>query len=63
MIDPTPSHTVLLQRGALIIDNLANVEALAQVMNTGASCTLIVGAIKHVRGTCGPSRIFAMCEG
>ncbi len=60
--DPWYSHTVLLQRGVLIIDNLANADALAQVMKGGASCTIIVGAIKHVRGTGGPSRVFAMCE-
>lgn len=26
------------------------------------SCTLIVGAPKHVRGTGGPSRVLAMCR-
>jgi kynurenine formamidase len=26
------------------------------------SCTLIVGAPKHVRGSGGPSRVIALCE-
>ena len=60
--DPWYSHTVLLQRDVLIIDNLANVQELADVMNDGAGCTLVVGALKHVRGTGGFSRVFAMCE-
>ena len=56
------SHTVLMQRGVLFVENLAEVNELAEVMNAGAACTLIVGAPKHVRGTGGPSRAFAMCE-
>ena len=61
-INPWYSHTVLMQRGVLFVENLANVNQLATVMNRGATCTIIIGAPKHVRGTGGPSRVFAMCE-
>ena len=56
------SHSVLMQRGVLFLENLANVDQLAMQMNNGESCTVIIGAPKHVRGTGGPSRVFAMCE-
>lgn len=56
------SHTALMQRGVLFLENLAELDELASVMNKGASCTIVIGAPKHVRGTGGPSRVFAMCE-
>ena len=60
--DAWHSHTVLMQRGVLFVENLAKVDELATTMNNGARCTLVIGAPKHVRGTGGPSRVFAMCE-
>ena len=60
--NPWYSHTVLMQRGVLFVENLAYVDKLANVINDGATCTLIIGAPKHIRGTGGPSRVFAMCE-
>ena len=56
------SHTRLFQRGALLLENVANISELAAAMNGGATCNLVVGAPKHVRGTGGPSRVFAFCE-
>ncbi len=56
------SHTVLFQRGVLILENMSNLDELAMAMNAGAECQLVVGAPRTVRGTGGPSRVFAMCE-
>ncbi len=54
------SHVVGLQRGWKFVENAANLGELA--MAKPGSCTIIVGAPKHIRGTGGPSRVLAMCE-
>lgn len=54
------AHMRLMQRGLKFVENAANLGQLA-VARPG-SCTLIIGAPKHVRGTGGPSRVLAMCE-
>ncbi len=54
------AHVRLLQRGLKFVENAANLGLLAQAR--ADSCTLVVGAPKHVRGTGGPSRLLAMCE-
>ena len=53
-------HVRGLQRGWQFVENATNLGQLA--MANPGSCTLIVGAPKHVRGTGGPSRVLAMCE-
>ena len=58
--DSWHAHVRLLQRGLKFVENGANLGQLAQAK--ADSCTLIVGAPKHVRGTGGPSRLLAMCE-
>ena len=55
------SHTKLFQRGVLILENVANLDQLSMVPDPH-SCKLVVGAPKHVRGTGGPSRVFALCD-
>ncbi len=59
-IDSWHAHVRLLQRGLKFVENAANLGQL--VMAKADSCTLVVGAPKHVRGTGGPSRVLAMCE-
>ena len=54
------AHVRLLQRGTKFVENAANLGQLA--MAAADSCTLVVGAPKHVRGTGGPSRVMAICE-
>jgi kynurenine formamidase len=54
------AHVRGLQRGWLFVENATNLGQLA--MAKAGSCTLIVGALKHVRGTGGPSRVLAMCR-
>jgi kynurenine formamidase len=54
------AHRRGLQRGWKYVENAANLGQLA--MAKAGSCTLIVGAPKHVRGTGGPSRVLAICE-
>jgi len=54
------AHVRGLQRGWIFVENATNLGQLA--MAKPNSCTLIVGALKHVRGTGGPSRVLAMCE-
>jgi len=53
-------HKRGLQRGWKYVENAANLGQLA--MAKPGSCTLIVGALKHVRGTGGPARVIALCE-
>ena len=53
------AHVRLLQRGVLFVENATN---LGQVAMTG-DCTVVIGAPKHVRGTGGPSRVLAICNG
>ena len=54
------AHVRLLQRNLLFVENAANLGQLAQAKQ--GSCTLVVGAPKHVGGTGGPSRVIAICE-
>lgn len=54
------AHVRGLQRGWLFVENAANLGQLALARR--GSCTLIVGAPKHTRGTGGPSRVLAMCR-
>lgn len=54
------AHVKGLQRGWLFVENAANLGQLA--LARPGTCTLIVGAPKHVRGTGGPSRVLAMCQ-
>ena len=55
-----PAHVRGLQRGWKLLENLANTELLAQARP--GSCTLFVGALKHVGGSGGAARVFAQCE-
>jgi kynurenine formamidase len=50
------AHAQLLQRDIKFVENATNLDQL-----TG-NCNLFVGAIKHVRGTGGASRVIALCE-
>jgi kynurenine formamidase len=54
------AHVHGLQRGWKFVENATNQGQLAQT--NVETCTLFVGAPKHVRGTGGPSRVLAMCE-
>lgn len=54
------AHVRLLQRGLKFVENATNLGQLA--LAKPGSCTLVVGAPKHTRGTGGPSRVLAMCE-
>ena len=56
------AHVRLLQRNLLFVENAANLDLLATVRNP-KDCLLSVGAPKHVRGTGGPSRVMAICNG
>ncbi len=57
-----PAHVRLYQRDILIVENLANLSALAAAVGTSRACSLVVGATKHVGGTGGPARVVAVCE-
>ena len=52
------AHVRLLQRGVKFVENATNLDQLA----AAGSCTAVVGAPKHMRGTGGPSRVLAICE-
>lgn len=54
------AHVRLLQRGVKFVENGTNLDQLATARP--GSCTLVVGVLKHVRGTGGPSRVLALCE-
>ncbi len=54
------AHVNGLQRGWKLVENGTNQGQLA--MAKPDSCTLVVGAPKHVRGTGGPSRVLALCD-
>jgi kynurenine formamidase len=54
------AHVRGLQRGWKFVENATNLGQLS--LAKPDSCTLIVGAPKHIRGTGGPSRVLAMCE-
>jgi kynurenine formamidase len=51
-------HVRLLQRGVKFVENATNLDQLA----AAGTCTAVVGAPKHMRGTGGPSRVLAICE-
>jgi kynurenine formamidase len=55
-----PAHVRLYQRDILIVENLANVDKLAE--KADGSCALMVGALKHIGGTGGPARVMAVCQ-
>lgn len=57
--DSWHAHVRLLQRGLIFVENATNLGQVAMA----DSCTIMIGAPKHVRGTGGPSRVLAMCEG
>ncbi len=54
------AHVRLLQRGVKFIENATGLDQLAAA--SPGSCTVVVGAPKHVRGTGGSSRVLALCE-
>jgi hypothetical protein len=49
----------LLQRDLKFVENATNLDMVA---NATGTCSIFVGAIKHVRGTGGASRVVALCE-
>jgi kynurenine formamidase len=53
-------HVRGLQRGWKFVENATNLHRLREARP--GSCTLVVGAPKHVAGSGGPSRVFALCE-
>jgi kynurenine formamidase len=55
-----PLHVRGLQRGWIILENVSNTGMLAQAKPD--SCQLVVGALKHVGGSGGAARVFALCE-
>lgn len=55
------AHVRLLQRGVKFVENAANLDILATASNP-SDCLISVGAPKHVFGTGGPSRVFAICN-
>lgn len=55
-----PAHVRGLQRGWKFLENLGYTELLAQARPR--SCTLFVGALKHIGGSGGAARVFAQCE-
>jgi kynurenine formamidase len=55
-----PAHVRGLQRGWKFLENMGNTELLAQAKP--GSCTLFVGALKHMGGSGGAARIFAQCD-
>jgi kynurenine formamidase len=55
-----PAHVRGMQRGWKLLENVANTGMLAQAKS--GSCQLVVGALKHVGGSGGAARVFALCE-
>jgi len=53
-------HVRGLQRGWKLAENLTNLDSLARARP--GSCTLVVGAPKHIAGSGGPARVIALCE-
>jgi kynurenine formamidase len=58
--DSFRSHVRGLQRGWKFVENATNLDQVA--MAKADSCTIVVGAPKHVGGGGGPSRVFALCD-
>ena len=57
-----PAHVRLYQRGILIVESLANVDALSKALSSGETCEMFMGALKHIGGTGGPVRAVAICQ-
>ncbi len=55
------AHVRLLQHDILMVENAANLDALATAAKSG-DCTLVVGAIKVARGTGAQARVLALCH-
>lgn len=55
-----PAHVRGLQRGWKFLENLASTELLAQAKPR--SCSLFVGALKHIGGSGGAARVLAECD-
>jgi kynurenine formamidase len=55
-----PAHVRGLQRGWKFLENLANTELMAQAK--AGSCTVFVGALKHIGGSGGAARVLAQCD-
>ena len=52
------AHVRLLQRGVAFVENATNLDKVAMAKR----CTVVIGVLKHVRGTGSPSRVMALCE-
>ena len=57
---PWHCHVRGLQRGWKFVENATHLEQLARAQP--GSCTLVVGALKHIAGSGGPARVLALCE-
>jgi len=56
-------HVRLLQRQVMLVENASNLGKLSRAINRhDQTCTLVVGAIKHMRGTGAPARLLALCR-
>ena len=55
------AHVRGLQRGWKLIENGNHLGQLAGLAAPDC-CTLVAGALEHVRGSCGPARNIAFCE-
>jgi len=56
-------HVRLQQRQIMLLENAANLDELATAMNNnGGNCTLVVGALKTIRGSGSPIRLLGLCE-
>ena len=53
-------HVRGLQRGWKFVENATNLEQFAQAK--AGSCTLVVGVLKHMAGSGGSARVFALCD-
>ena len=58
--NPWHCHVRGLQRGWKFVENATNLDQLSQAR--AGSCTLVVGVLKHVAGSGGAARVFALCE-
>ncbi len=56
-------HVRLQQRQIMLLENAANLDDLSTAMTaSNGNCVLVVGAIKTIRGTGSPIRLFGMCQ-
>jgi kynurenine formamidase len=58
--NPWHCHVRGLQRGWKFVENATNLDQFARAK--AGSCTLVVGVPKHVAGSGGPARVFALCD-